>query len=150
MLFYAILCYNLFMVEVKKSKKRNYMKATLIIVVIVIITVLIWGFVAKRGKLFQSQASPSQTSTQTKTATGNSVSIENLTFEPSSLETTLGTKVTWTNNDSTAHTVTSDIGAFSSPLLQPGETFEFTFFETGTIPYHCNINPTIKATITVK
>jgi plastocyanin len=46
------------------------------------------------------------------------------------------------------HDVTSGVpGAadagplFASPLLQPGETFSFTFEQTGTYDYFCVIHP---------
>jgi plastocyanin len=54
-----------------------------------------------------------------------------------------GTVVTWTNNDSTTHTVTSDTNAFSSGDIAPGSTFKFTFSETGTFSYHCSIHTTM-------
>jgi plastocyanin len=95
----------------------------------------------------------SSTSTQTPTATpasGNapSVSIVNFSFSPASLTVSVGTKVTWTNNDSTTHTVTDDHGAFNQ-MLSPGQTFTFTFTKAGTYTYHCNIHRSMTATIIV-
>jgi plastocyanin len=95
----------------------------------------------------------SSTSTQTPTATpasGNapSVSIVNFSFSPASLTVSVGTKVTWTNNDSTTHTVTDDHGAFNQSL-PPGQTFTFTFTKAGTYTYHCNIHRSMTATIIV-
>ena len=34
-------------------------------------------------------------------------------------------------------------------MLQPGQSFTFTFAQAGTFPYHCDIHPTMTATITV-
>ncbi len=35
------------------------------------------------------------------------------------------------------HTSTSDTGAWSSPAIGPGETFEHRFTTAGEFPYHC-------------
>jgi plastocyanin len=51
-----------------------------------------------------------------------------------------GTQVTWTNQDDIPHTATADDGLWDSGLLQPGESFSFTFTGGGTFAYHCNIH----------
>ncbi|HVX27862.1 MAG TPA: cupredoxin family copper-binding protein [Parafilimonas sp.] len=81
--------------------------------------------------------------------TPNSVSIVNFTFSSSSLTVTSGTKVTWTNNDATTHTVTADDGSFDSGNIAPGGTFSHTFNSAGTYAYHCNIHTTMKGKIVV-
>jgi plastocyanin len=53
----------------------------------------------------------------------------------------VGTTVTWVNHDPTQHTSTSDTGVWGSPILNPGNSFSFTFTSPGTYPYHCNIHP---------
>jgi plastocyanin len=73
------------------------------------------------------------------------VSIQNFAFEPAGLEVARGTLVTWTNRDSTAHTVTSgtnrspDRKFASTPIAQNG-TFSFTFGEAGTFEYYCDFH----------
>jgi plastocyanin len=62
----------------------------------------------------------------------------------------VGDTVTWTNDDSTTHTVTADAGAFKSNDLAPGDKFTFTFTTAGAFAYHCSIHPTMTATITVQ
>ncbi len=106
-----------------------------------------------------STATPTSTTAPTATPTGAptatptpgtaAVSIANLSFQPSSLEVKAGTTVTWTNNDNTVHTVTSNSGAFDSGNLAVGSTFSFTFTQTGSFSYHCNIHPSMTGTITV-
>jgi plastocyanin len=62
-------------------------------------------------------------------------------FGTNPLVVSTGTMVTWTNNDSIAHTVTSDDGtSFDSGALSPGQTFSHTFDTAGTFPYHCSIH----------
>ena len=55
------------------------------------------------------------------------MSIANFSFSPATLTVSVGTKVTWTNNDTVTHTVTAVQGAFDSNDLSPGNTFSFTF-----------------------
>lgn len=89
----------------------------------------------------------------TQTTAGNagtSVSIEGFAFSPAVLTIPVGTTVTWTNNDGTNHTVTSDGGAFDSGALGSGDTFQFTFDEAGSYPYHCTIHPNMTGTIVVE
>ncbi len=79
-----------------------------------------------------------------------SVSIKNLSFNPGTLTIKSGTKVTWVNNDSVSHTVTSDSGnLLNSPTLAPVQSFSFTFNKIGTINYHCNFHKTMKGVIIV-
>jgi plastocyanin len=81
----------------------------------------------------------------------SNISIKNFSFDPATLSVKTGTKVTWTNNDSTSHTITSDSGSLlNSGTLAPGQSFSFTFTKDGTISYHCSIHPTMKGGVTVK
>lgn len=82
-------------------------------------------------------------------STGNSVSIANFAFSASTLTVASGTKVTWTNNDATTHTVTADDGSFDSGNIAPGGTFSHTFTTAGTFPYHCKIHSTMTAKVVV-
>ena len=65
------------------------------------------------------------------------MSIASFSFQPASLTVSVGTTVTWTNNDSASHTVTADDGSFKSGTLGKGETFSQTFATAGTFAYHC-------------
>ncbi len=72
------------------------------------------------------------------------VNIKNYIYSPSTLSIKAGTKVTWTNSDSVPHTVTSDTnGLLSSPILNPGQSYSYTFTAVGTTNYHCAIHPTM-------
>ena len=82
-------------------------------------------------------------------ATGSAVSIANFSFQPATITVAVGTTVTWTNNDSTGHTVTADDGSFKSGTLAPGATFSQTFTAAGTFAYHCSIHSSMKATVIV-
>jgi plastocyanin len=77
------------------------------------------------------------------------VTIANFAFDPTPLTITIGTTVTWTNNDTVSHNVTGDDGTWGSNNLAKGDTFSFTFTKPGTFSYHCGVHPSMKATITV-
>ena len=72
-------------------------------------------------------------------------------FAHQDITVTVGTTVAWTNRDGVPHTTTelSDTEIWDSKSLQPGQSFEFTFTESGTFNYFCAIHPTMTATVTV-
>lgn len=86
-----------------------------------------------------------------KPVTTDTVSIEGFAFSPGSITVKKGTTVTWTNNDSVAHTVTEsdDKNGPDSSTLQPGKTYEFTYAQTGTFNYKCSIHPDMTGTVIV-
>ena len=71
------------------------------------------------------------------------------------LTISVGTTVTWTEEDITGHTTTSgsrglfDGIGWDSGTLKQGDSFSYTFTEVGTFPYTCEIHPTMNATVTV-
>ncbi|WP_411848860.1 cupredoxin domain-containing protein [Streptomyces mobaraensis] len=77
------------------------------------------------------------------------VSIRDFSFIPSQLTVVADDSVTWTNDDGTDHTVTADDGSFDSGPFGPGASFTHTFRQSGTFPYHCDIHPDMRATVTV-
>lgn len=82
-------------------------------------------------------------------------------FVPKDLRTTIeiDNRVQWTNNDTVAHSVTSDDyvdkinGKFDSMdtigLVPPGGTYEFTFTAVGEYDYYCLPHPHMTGTIEV-
>ena len=82
--------------------------------------------------------------------TANTVSIMGMAYSPATLTVTAGTTVTWTNNDTMAHTVTADDNSFDSGTMNPGAKYSKVFSTAGTISYHCTIHPTMKASVVVK
>jgi plastocyanin len=96
-------------------------------------------------------------SNATSTSGGSSVSIvpgssspsNGKFFVPDSINVSTGATVTWTNDDTTLHTVTSGSpeggGAsgseFDSSYLAAGKTFQHTFASAGTFDYYCTLHP---------
>jgi amicyanin len=95
-----------------------------------------------------ASAAPSGTAAA-KPVAADAVSIRGFAFGPQVVTIARGTTVHWTNQDSEAHTVTSDTGAFNSPVMQPKDTFSFTFTKPGTYSYHCTIHPFMTGKVVV-
>ncbi|MER6533194.1 cupredoxin family copper-binding protein [Streptomyces sp900105755] len=82
---------------------------------------------------------------------GTAVAIKNFAFAPATLKVPVGTTVTWTNEDSEAHTVTSTGpgGPLHSAALGTHAAFSHTFTKPGTYAYLCTIHPFMTATVEV-
>jgi len=76
-------------------------------------------------------------------------------FLPSEVSIGVGETVTWSNDSSVAHTVTSGNSedgpddVFDSSLFMAGATFSHTFTETGQYEYFCLIHPWMTGTVIV-
>jgi plastocyanin len=68
-------------------------------------------------------------------------------YSPELIEVSVGTAVTWTNNDVIIHTVTDLGGKFDSGFIQPDETWKYTFDSAGTYYYYCSIHPWMKGAV---
>lgn len=95
--------------------------------------------------------SPSSTGAPAAPVTGNAVAIKNFAFSPATLKVKVGTTVTWTNQDTDAHTVTSagSGGPLHSAALATHATYSYTFTKPGTYAYLCTIHPFMTATVEV-
>ncbi|MFF2508053.1 cupredoxin domain-containing protein [Streptomyces sp. NPDC058067] len=83
--------------------------------------------------------------------TGVKITIQNFAFHPAKVEAAPGTKVTVTNQDSTAHTLTADDKSFDTGHIAPGKSATFTApSKSGAYSYHCTIHPTMHGTLTVR
>jgi plastocyanin len=73
-------------------------------------------------------------------------------FVPAAIVVVIGVNntVTWTNDDYTIHTVTSNSGLFGTGLLNHGDSWTHTFDAPGTYAYHCAIHPFMTGTIVVE
>jgi plastocyanin len=78
------------------------------------------------------------------------VTIRDFAFDPPDLSISVGTTVTWTNEDNTTHTVTGrDNDVIASPDLDQGDTYSVTFSQAGTFHYLCSIHTNMTGTVTV-
>jgi len=76
-------------------------------------------------------------------------------FMPSKITINPGDEVTWSNNDSAAHTVTAGSasdgpsGFFDSSLFMAGTTFTVQFDNEGDFPYFCMVHPWMQGIVSV-
>jgi plastocyanin len=92
---------------------------------------------------------------QTSAAPGGSgtsaVTIKDYIYKPATITVPKGTTVTFTNQDSTAHTATSkQSGVFESGPIETGKSAQVTLDESGTFTYYCLFHPFMKGTIVVE
>ena len=76
-------------------------------------------------------------------------------YIPKTVSINAGDTVSWSNDDTAAHTVTGGSaadgpsGMFDSSLLIAGGTFEQTFDASGTLDYYCMVHPWMTGSIQV-
>jgi len=90
---------------------------------------------------------------------GSALEEQQDNFVPKLVDIQLGidNHLIWINDDDVAHTVTPDhrsedsySGEFGSTgVVLPGESYEFVFTESQTIPYHCQPHPWMTGTVVV-
>ena len=81
--------------------------------------------------------------------------IQDICYIPSSIIIEKGKQVTWVNQDSAFHSVTSGFydeptELFDSGHLDPFESFSLTFDESGTYDYFCTLHPWMMGQVIVK
>ena len=82
---------------------------------------------------------------------GSGLNTTSVYYSPPGVTVVIGVNntVVWTNDDSMEHTVTANDGLFNSGLLQPGQSFTYTFSTPGTYTYYCVLHPWMKGTVVV-
>jgi len=81
--------------------------------------------------------------------------VQDICYIPSSIVIEKGKQVTWENQDSAFHSVTSGFydeptELFDSGHLDPFESFSLTFDESGTYDYFCTLHPWMKGQVIVE
>ncbi len=83
-------------------------------------------------------------------AATSTVTISTSQFSPGSVVINLGDAVKWVNNDAFAHTTSSDQNGLWDKTLGHAAVFTRTFNSEGSFSYHCNIHPSMTATVVVR
>ena len=128
---------------------------------IIALIILVAAAAIAVGHKSTNNTSTNSSNTNNSSANSNSsnqpssgtINIRNMIFTPSQITIAKGGTVTWTNNDTTTHTVVDDLsnaGGPNSGNIPPGGTYSFTFNKTGSFQYHCTIHPSMRGTIVVK
>lgn len=81
--------------------------------------------------------------------------IEDVCYIPSNIVVEKGKSVTWLNEDSSFHSVTSGFypepsGLFDSGHLDPYQSYTLSFDEYGVYDYFCTLHPWMKAQVIVE
>jgi plastocyanin len=92
---------------------------------------------------FQLQAVPPQ-------AGVTEVVMQDNLFSPNAVTIQANTTVRWRNTGAMEHNSTGANGAWTSPNLAPGATFERLFTQAGTYNYSCTLHAGMTGTITVQ
>jgi plastocyanin len=77
------------------------------------------------------------------------IEIEDFEFRPAVVTIKAGTTVVWKHRDDVPHTVTSDLGDWSSGRLSDRGEFSRVFDQPGTLTYFCELHPSMQGTIIV-
>ncbi len=84
-------------------------------------------------------------------AAGHAVTMSGYAFGPATLEVTAGDTVTWTNQDTAGHDVTTTSApvSFHSRLLSKGQSFSYRLTVPGRYQYYCSVHPDMRAQVVV-
>ena len=95
-------------------------------------------------------ANPPATSPNTIAIPSGAQTRGTAAYAPNPMTVSAGTTVTWTNNDTVAHTATGDGGVFDSGPIRAGGSYQFTFQNRGTFAYHCTFHPGMVGSVVVQ
>lgn len=86
------------------------------------------------------------------TEVAGTVSIKNDNFTPATIAVKKGQAITWTNQDSKAHSLKSDAlpGLSTSQPMRSGESYTYNFEASGTYQYYDPANTDLKGTVIVE
>ncbi|MBU6422051.1 MAG: cupredoxin family copper-binding protein [Gammaproteobacteria bacterium] len=101
--------------------------------------------------VFRAAAANSPARAITAPLQAATVSISNFSFQPAVLTLKAGARVTWTNHDTTPHTVTSSDKRFtSSGGLDTGDQYSIVFDKPGAYEYFCSLHPMMVGKVIVQ
>jgi plastocyanin len=120
----------------------------LVVVAVSVITLVI-GIGAVASGFTSRTSSTATASAPAAGAAGTPVAIKDFKFGPTSVTVAAGGSVTWTNQDSFAHSIKSGDGSFDSPDIATGQTFTAKFPTAGTFTYVCGIHNFMTGTVVV-
>lgn len=83
-------------------------------------------------------------------AADSAVSIARFAFDPATVTIQVDDSVTWTNQDSVAHTATAGDGSFDTGPIANGASDTVTFDTAGTFAYICSIHPQMTGSVVVE
>jgi plastocyanin len=109
------------------------------------------GNTTRAGAATSNASSAAASITKASIVIGASVPTKGEFYSPDNVETSVGSMVTWKNDDDDAsHTMTSGTvqnnkpttdGRFTLGIINTGQSFLFVFDKAGEYPYYCSIHP---------
>ncbi|MFL5761257.1 MAG: PQQ-dependent dehydrogenase, methanol/ethanol family [Thermomicrobiales bacterium] len=114
----------------------------------------LWVFSVNGTKGPAKAPPPPSSEVQASAVAVNHVDIIDFGFSPGVIVVPPGTTVTWTNTGKQPHSATSTVSEtnavqFDSGILQPGESYSFTFDKAGTYDYFCVPHPFMRGKVIV-
>jgi plastocyanin len=148
----------------KSENSRGISRVVSVVIVVVVVAIALVGvFYISSSRSSPSSGSnisctnqPNSAAVQVSILNGASNSANGPGYGPDSITLVIGTNntVTWTNNDSVHHTVTTSSApsgaTFSSGDMSPGNTYTCTFSTPGTYKYYCTYHAWMTGMIEVE
>ena len=113
----------------------------------ILIILLVTGIVGNHllGEIYAQTAKEVKVSIS-KGASAPGCEVKKSCFKPYETKVKTGSKVTWKNDDTAVHTVTSGKKTtpdkqFDSSMILPGKSYSNTFKKEGTFDYFCIVHP---------
>jgi plastocyanin len=119
---------------------------------VALVVVLALGGCGKDDKGDKGAKPPSSTAQGSVPLSGDApVDIINFEFKPQKVVVKTGTKVTWTNEDTTIHDIkdTSPLATPQSKEMSKGDTFSITYAQPGSYSYICGIHQYMTGSVEV-
>ncbi len=136
--------------------QKNVVVVLLVLVVVIAGGLLFWFFTKEEPIVNQNNNQATVTNTRT-VPPDNTVWIVNGNFNPSVVTVSEGETVTWVNKDEIKRQVASDphpshdaLPGLVSDELEQGQSFTYTFEQSGEWLYHDNLNPIKKGKVVVE
>ena len=111
------------------------------------------AFVALLAAVFAFAFRPAKLpATQQVAAAHYSVQMAGYAYAPAAITVNEGDTITWTNQDTAPHTVTTTSGPqrLNSPYLSKGQSWSYTFTAPGMYMYYCTVHPDMRAEVIVR
>jgi plastocyanin len=77
------------------------------------------------------------------------ITVRDFSYNPTPARAAIGAVVRWSNAGPSTHTATSNQGFFNTGRIVPGSSKTATMMSAGAFAYHCQIHPSMRATVSV-